>query len=163
MKQEKAGYAQIIISRPKIIDGRTIQKIINQYANDGLLIPLSLHDVYERIRNFWVAKDSDEIIGVAALHTIWENLAEIRSLAVQSGYQRQGIGRALVNQAIEEAKQLEIQKIFILTLQREFFLKMGFHEVNKAELPHKVWSDCLKCIKFPECDEIAMAIDLYAG
>lgn len=149
-----------MIDRPKVKEAKTIQKLINHYANDGLLIPLSLQEIYERIRDFFVYKKENEIVGAAALHIIWEDLAEFRSLAVYSQYQKQGIGKKLLLSAIEEAKALEIKKLFLLTYQNTFFQKMGFHQVDKSELPHKVWSDCIKCIKFPDCDEIAMALEL---
>jgi amino-acid N-acetyltransferase len=150
----------MIISHPKVRDGKSIQKLINHYAADGLLIPLSLQEIYERIRDFFVYTIDEKIVGVASLHIVWEDLAEFRSLAVQAGHQGQGIGRALVTRTLDEARDLELKKVFLLTYQKVFFEKLGFREVNKSELPHKVWSDCIKCIKFPDCDETAMALEL---
>ena len=149
-----------MIIRPKTKEGKSIQKLINSYASDGSLLPLSLHEIYERIRDFFVYKVEGEIVGVASLRIIWEDLAELRSLAVQSNYQRQGIGTALVMSAIDEARDLQMKKIFLLTNQKEFFEKLGFQLIDKSELPHKVWSDCVNCIKFPDCDEVAMILKL---
>jgi amino-acid N-acetyltransferase len=149
----------IMISRPKPCEAKSIQELINLYANTGLL-PLSLHEIYERIRDFFIYKIESKIVGAASLHIIWEDLAEFRSLAVHANYRHQGIGKALVIRALDEAKDLHLKKIFLLTNQKEYFKKMGFQLIDKSELPHKVWSDCIKCIKFPHCDEVAMIIEL---
>ena len=149
-----------MIHHPKVRDGKSIQKLVNHYATGGLLIPLSLQEIYERIRDFFIYKIDENILGVASLHIIWEDLAELRSLAVHADHQGQGIGKALVTHALDEARGLELKKVFLLTYQKAFFEKFGFREVHKSELPHKVWSDCIKCIKFPDCDEIAMALEL---
>ncbi|OCC16404.1 N-acetylglutamate synthase [Dissulfuribacter thermophilus] len=104
--------------------------------------------------------EEGNIVATCALHISWENLAEIRSLAVMEQFQGRGIGSALVEFAISEALTLEIYRVFTLTYQPIFFKKMGFKEVDKKILPHKVWSDCLKCPKFPDCDEVALMIEL---
>ena len=150
---------EFLITRPKIKDGKSIQKLVNTYANEGLL-PLSLQEIYERIRDFFIYKVEGKIVGVASLHIMWEDLAEFRSLAVDTNYQRRGIGRALVMSALDEARNLQVKKVFLLTNQKEFFQKMGFQQIDKSALPHKVWSDCIKCIKFPDCDEVAMVLEL---
>ena len=149
-----------MITRPKINEGKSIQQLVNLYASDGLLIPLSLHEVYERIREFFVYKIDEQIVGVASLHVIWEDLAELRSMAVHPNYQHQGIGKALALRCIEEGRELCIKKVFLLTYKKDFFAKVGFQLVDKSELPQKVWSDCIKCVKFPDCDEIAMSLTL---
>ncbi len=100
--------------------------------------------------------DEEKLIGVCALHICWDNLAEIRSLAVAEGYQDRGVGRQLVNTALAEADSFGITRIFTLTYQPEFFRKLGFADVDKSELPHKVWSDCINCSKFPDCNEEAL-------
>lgn len=148
-----------MISRPKASEAKSIQELINLYANTGLL-PLSLHEIYERIRDFFIYKIESKIVGAASLHIIWEDLGEFRSLAVQADYRHQGIGKALVKSALNEARDLQLKKVFLLTHQKEYFKKMGFQLIDKSELPHKVWSDCIKCIKFPDCDEVAMIIKL---
>jgi len=149
-----------MITRPKINEGKSIQQLVNLYAADGLLIPLSLHEVYERIREFFVYKIKEQIVGVSSLHIVWEDLAELRSMAVHPDYQHQGIGKALALRCIDEGRELCIKKIFLLTYKKEFFQKVGFQLVDKSELPQKVWSDCIKCAKFPDCDEVAMSLTL---
>jgi len=149
-----------MITRPKIDEGKSIQQLVNLHAAGGLLIPLSLHEVYERIREFFIYKIEDKIAGVASLHVVWEDLAELRSMSVHPDYQHQGIGKALALRCIEEGRELCIKKIFLLTYKKEFFEKVGFQLVDKSELPQKVWSDCIKCVKFPDCDEVAMSLTL---
>ncbi|MEW6381056.1 MAG: N-acetyltransferase [bacterium] len=149
-----------MIIRPKVSEGKAIQQLVNLYAADGLLIPLSLHDVYERIREFFVYQVENQIVGVASLHVIWEDLAEIRSMAVHQDFQHQGIGKALALRCLDEGRELGIKQVFLLTYKKEFFEKVGFHQVDKSKLPQKVWSDCIKCVKFPDCDEIAMSLTL---
>lgn len=149
-----------MIIRPKINEGKLIQQLVNRYAAEGLLIPLSLHEVYERIREFFVYKIEGQIVGVSSLHVVWEDLAELRSMAVHPNYQHQGIGKALALRCIDEGRELCIKKVFLLTYKKDFFQKVGFQLVDKSELPQKVWSDCIKCVKFPDCDEIAMSLTL---
>jgi len=134
-----------------------IQRILNQYGDKGLLLPRSLSELYEHLRDFYVfTDDKGSIIAVCALGLCWEELAEIRSLAVIEDYQGKNYGVMLVEKCIEEARSLGLKKIFTLTYVPEYFIKMGFRVVDKSELPHKVWSDCLKCTKFPDCDETAL-------
>ena len=124
------------------------------------MIPRSLNEIYETLRDFVVCEDYGDICGVCALHIMWEDLAEIRSLAVDKKYQKKGIGKTLVKQCLKEAKALGIRKIFALTYQPAFFKKIGFLDIDKSSLPQKIWGDCLRCHKFPECDEQAVIINL---
>ena len=101
-------------------------------------------------------KEGDAILGICALHICWDDLAEIRSLAVDESRQKAGIGRLLVNSCLDEAASLEINQVFVLTYQAAFFRKFGFMDTDKQNLPHKIWSDCLHCAKFPDCDEDAL-------
>jgi len=135
-----------------------IHRILNYYGDKGILLPRSLSELYEHLRDFFVFKDEtkEKIIAVCALGLCWDDLAEIRSLAVEEEYQGNGYGTMLVEKCIEEANELGLKKLFTLTYVPDYFGKIGFKEVDKSELPHKVWSDCLKCIKFPDCDENAM-------
>jgi len=137
-------------------DAVKIHSLVNEFAKEGLLLPVSLNSLYDRIRDFWVFELNGELIGCAALHITWENLAEIRSLAVKKPYQGKGIGKKLVKVCLREAKDLQIKNVFVLTYQVEFFKKLGFKEIDKTLLPHKVWTDCINCAKFPNCDETAM-------
>ena len=124
------------------------------------MLALSLSEIFEHIRDFSIAEEGGELLGVCALHVVWDDLAEIRSLAVKPKKRLAGIGRLLVESGLEEARTLGVDKVFALTYQRDFFLRMGFRIVDKKDLPHKVWRYCLKCTKFPNCDETAVLKDL---
>ena len=124
------------------------------------MLPRSLADIYENLRDYFVfLGDDGELVGSAAIHIMWEDLAEVRSLAVREGKMRRGVGTQLVESCISEAIMLGIGRVFALTYKPEFFEKLGFHVVDKAELPQKIWADCLKCSKFPDCDEVALVAD----
>jgi len=141
-------------------DVKAIQNLIAEYARKGDMLPRSLSDIYENLRDYFVYEgDGGAVIGSAAIHLMWEDLAEVRSLAVREGDMRRGIGTQLVEACISEAIMLGITRIFALTYRPEFFQRLGFLQVDKAELPHKIWSDCLKCAKFPDCDEVALVAD----
>ena len=148
------------IRKAVIADIKQIQRIVNEYAKREEMLPRALNELYESIRDFFVYEVEGKIIGVCALRILWEDLAEIRSLAVQKDYQNAGIGRALVKKGLKEAKDLGIRRVFALTYHPEFFKKNGFIDTDKAKLPQKIWGDCLKCHKFPECDENAVIINL---
>ncbi len=149
-----------VIRKAKPKDAVKIHELVNEYAKEGLLLPVSLNSLYDNIRDFWIYEENGEIVGCAALHVVWEDLAEIRSLAVKREFHRKGIGKKLVLTCLEEAKEFDLKRVFVLTYQVEFFKKLGFREWNKQLLPHKVWTDCLNCPKFPNCDETAMLIEL---
>jgi amino-acid N-acetyltransferase len=149
-----------MLRKARISDVRDIQTLVNHYAQQGEMLPRSLNELYESIRDFYVYEDNDEIIGVCALHINWEDLAEIRSLAVREEKGNKGVGSKLAQACLEEARQLSIPRVFALTYRPEFFRKLGFKGVDKALLPQKVWQDCLKCVKFPECDEEAVILEL---
>jgi len=148
------------VRKPRIADIIAIHKLVNEFAKRGDMIPRSLNDLYEKIRDIFICEDEEALLGVCALHIIWEDLAEIRSLAVKSESQKTGIGRRLVTTCIKEAEKLGITRIFALTYHPEFFKKIGFQDIDKSKLPHKIWGDCLKCPKFPDCDESAVILDL---
>ncbi len=141
-------------------DVKGIHQLIAEYARKGDMLPRSLADIYENLRDYFVFEEDDgELVGSAAIHIMWEDLAEVRSLAVREGKMRRGVGTRLVESCISEAIVLGIDRVFALTYKPEFFKKLGFHVVDKAELPQKIWSDCLKCSKFPDCDEVALVAD----
>jgi amino-acid N-acetyltransferase len=146
--------------KPKIAEAGSIQALVNYYAKKDEMLPRALNDIYETIRDFWVYEEDGDILGCCALHIDWLDLAEVRSLAVAEGHKQRGIGKQLVKHCIEEATNLEIKKVFALTYRSGFFRKLGFHEISKDLLPQKIWSDCLKCHKFPDCDEDAVMIEL---
>jgi amino-acid N-acetyltransferase len=166
----------IIIRKAKIRDVVEIHRLINHYAEKRLLLPRSLSELYERLRDFFVLVASpsqhaeassgdlstDEYIcGVCGLGICWDDLAEIRSLAVWESYRDKGFGSRLVDECLSEARQLGLKKVFTLTYAPYFFEKLGFIRVDKSSLPQKIWGDCLRCPQFPNCDEIALVLDLH--
>jgi amino-acid N-acetyltransferase len=148
------------IRKAKISDLKLVHKLINDFAKKEEMIPRSLNELYENVRDFVICEDNGKICGVCALHIMWEDLAEIRSLAVDKKYQKIGIGKNLVKQCLKEAKVLGIKRVFALTYHPEIFKKIGFVDTDKSSLPQKIWGDCLRCHKFPECDENAVIINL---
>ena len=151
-----------MIRKAKIPDVKAIQSLVNHYADSGQMLPRTLNELYEDLRDFHVFEKDGSLIGVCALHVSWDGLAEIRSLAVRQDRIKSGIGTALVRQCLEEAAQLQAEKVFVLTYEDGFFKKLGFTDVDKKELPHKIWTDCLNCVKFPDCDESALIIRVTA-
>lgn len=149
-----------MIRKARMSDVKGIHGLIAEYARKGDMLPRSLADIYENLRDYFVYLGEDgELVGSAAIHIMWEDLAEVRSLAVRDGKMRRGVGTQLVESCISEAIMLGIDRVFALTYKPEFFEKLGFHTVDKAELPQKIWTDCLKCSKFPDCDEVALVAD----
>lgn len=143
-----------------ITDVKHIHKLVNEFARKEAMLPRSLNELYEGIRDFVVVDEGGIIKGVCALRILWEDLAEIRSLAVKEEYQGAGIGKTLIKKCLSDAKELGIKRVFALTYHPEFFKKLGFQKIDKTKLPQKIWGDCLKCHKFPECDEDAVIIYL---
>jgi len=148
------------IRKAVITDTKKIQRLVNDFARKEEMLPRALNELYESLRDFIVYEDRGEVVGVCALRILWEDLAEIRSLAVLRESQGAGIGRLLVKRCLKEAKDLGIKRVFALTYKPEFYKKNGFSDIDKAKLPQKIWGDCLKCHKFPECDEHAVIIYL---
>lgn len=149
-----------MIRKARMDDVPAIRNLVNIYADQGEMLAISLNNVYDRLRDFFVYEKDDKIVGSVALHFVWENLGEVRSLAVAKEEQGQGIARELVNAAIEEAKDYTCSRIFTLTYVPEFFKKLGFSDIDKNELPHKVWADCINCPKFPDCGEVPLIYDI---
>ena len=148
-----------MIRKAKVADVRVIHRLVNEFARRQEMLPRSLNELYEDIRDLFVFEEANDIKGVCAVHVLWEDLAEIKSLAVSGGYQRKGVGKALVSRCLKEAKSLGVKKVFALTYQPEFFHKLGFRDIDKSALPQKIWGDCLHCPRFPECDESAVLIE----
>ncbi len=149
-----------MIRKAQIADVKNIQKLLMTFANRGDMLSRSLSELYESLRDFYVVEEDGVLLGASALHIVWEDLAEVRSVAVLEDSGRKGIGSSLVQACISEAQELGLKRIFCLTYKPDFFAKHGFRLVDKSELPHKVWGDCIKCAKFPDCDENAMILDL---
>jgi len=151
------GECEAKMIRPATIhDVLRIQKIINSHAELGRMLFKSLAQIYEGLRDFGVEEQDGQVVGCVALTIIWADLAEIRSLAVDSGWMGRGIGRRLVEWTIGEARRLHIRRLMALTYEQRFFEKLAFEVVGKESLPLKVWSDCVSCPKREGCDEIAM-------
>jgi amino-acid N-acetyltransferase len=140
----------------KISDVEAIYSLINQYAERDKMLFRSMADIYENLQAFTVVELDGDVAGCCALEIVWSDLAEIKSLAVAESRKGAGVGKMLVNAAIERASQLGVQRVFALTLEPDFFEKLGFEIVEKDELPMKVWSDCAKCPKQQNCDEVAV-------
>jgi amino-acid N-acetyltransferase len=146
--------------RARPSDTRSILNLINHYSTKGLMLPRSFTQVVEKVRDFLVAVEGPTVKGVVALHVVGEDLAEVRSLAVEESQQGKGVGRKLLESCLEDAKELRLQRVFTLTYQTEFFTKLGFTKVEKLTLPQKIWGDCVHCAKFSDCDEIAMLLNI---
>ena len=137
-------------------DVEAIHKLVNDYAQQGVMLPRSRNSIYETLRDVIIAEEDDRLVGVGSLHLSWDALAEVRALAIAPGFQRRGIGRQIVEELLIEGRALGVKTFFTLTYQPEFFGTLGFSEVTKEELPQKVWKECINCPKFPNCDEVAM-------
>lgn len=148
------------IRKAMLADVKDMLALINGYAQKELMLPRSFASTYENIRDFTLAIDNGRLAGTGALHVTWDNLAEIRSLAVAADYIKHGVGRQLVDTLLVEARQMGIGELFALTYQPGFFVKCGFTVISKEQLPQKVWTDCINCVKFPNCDEVALTLKL---
>ncbi len=151
---------KIIIRKSTVKDAPSIAKIVNSHAEKGIMLPRPISKIYDNIRDYYVVESNGDVVGCGALHVMWSDLAEIRAVALKEELIGSGYGRQMVQELIEEARNLEIEKVFVLTYNDKFFEKMGFSEINKSELPHKIWNECVNCIHFPDCDEIAMMLYL---
>lgn len=145
-----------MIRKATVEDVRDIQKLVNHQADKGEMLPRSLGDTCDNIRDFFIYEENGAMLGCCALHVTWVDLAEVRSLAVADDAQGRGVGTALLDSCLEDAQQLAIKRVFALTYKPGFFEKKGFRQIDKGELPHKVWLECVKCVKFPDCDEVAV-------
>jgi len=150
----------MIVEKARISDVSQIHKLVNSHASNGEMLPRALSELYESIRDFFVVRQDGQVIACASLHIFWDDLGEIRAAAVASDMQARGIGAMLIKACIGEAKELGLDRIFCLTYKPGFFEKCGFRLVDKSELPQKVWGECLRCPKFPDCDELALICDL---
>jgi amino-acid N-acetyltransferase len=145
------------IRKPTLKDIQNIQNLLLPFIINGIILKRDNDEIATNIRSYVIALKDNQIIGVGALHIYSMNLAEIRSLAVDENHQKQGIGKKIINSLENEAKQLGIKQLLTLTYQKEFFEKLGFKEIPKEKVPdHKVWSDCIKCPHFPNCNEISL-------
>ncbi|KAF1085342.1 Amino-acid acetyltransferase [Sporotomaculum syntrophicum] len=151
----------MLFRKAKISDIEAIHQLITYFADKNQMLARSRSSLYESLREFSVADVGGRVVGAGSLHIIWDDLAEIRSLAIDEDYQNQNVGRGLVDTFLAEAVDLEIPRVFALTYQAPFFIKCGFRIIDKENLPQKVWKECINCPKFPNCDEIAVIKELY--
>jgi len=152
--------ANIKVDKARVSDAAPMHQMISHFADKDEMLPRALSEIYEGIREYFVVREGGQVVACAALHVTWDDLAEIRSLAVDEKEQNQRIGSLLVKACLEEAKELGIPKVFCLVRKPAFFEKHGFQLIDKAELPHKVWVECYRCPKFPNCDEVALICHL---
>ncbi len=148
------------LRKANISDANGIRKLVNAYAAENKMLARSLSEIYENIRDYHVVTYGDQVIGSCALHVFWEDLAELRSLAVHPEHRGRGLGQTLIEHVMSEAPALGVKRIFILTAIPGYFRRAGFRTVDRSVLPHKIWAECIRCPKFPDCDEIAMITEL---
>ena len=146
------------IDKARIADVAGIHKMVNKFADSGQMLHRPLAELYEHIRDFYVIRENEKVIACAALHVSWADLAEIKSLAVDTAFHHKRLGYRLVQTCVNEANDLGIEMVFSLTYFPEFFEKCGFSRAEKSSLPHKVWGECYHCPKFPNCDETAVVL-----
>jgi amino-acid N-acetyltransferase len=148
------------VRKARIDDVPQIHKLINDFAGRDEMLPRALSEIYENLRDMFVVSDETGVIACAALHIYWQDMAEIRGVAVSEHLQGQGLGRKLTQACLDEAADLHIPSIFCLTYKPAFFEKLGFRLLDKMNLPRKVWAECYTCPKFPNCEEVALIYEV---
>jgi len=151
------------VEKAKIKDVTQMHQLVNHFADKDEMLARPLSEMYENIRDYFVAREGEQVIACVALHVCWSDLAEIKSLAVTEESQGQDIGTHLVEACLKEAKELGTATVFCLTYRPTFFERFGFSQVDKMELPQKIWAECYRCPKFPDCDEVALTYHFEAG
>ena len=144
------------VEKAKIADVAEMHRLINRFAQKGEMLARPLSELYEEIRDFFVVKHGEQVLACAALHIAWEDLAEVRSMAVNDEWQDKGLGSMLLKACLQEASDLGIKTVFCFTYRPDFFKHHNFVYIDKMELPRKVWTDCFRCPKFHNCDETAL-------
>ena len=154
---------QPLVRKARLTDVPDMFRTINHYAERQRMLPKTQLQLYENLRDYSVATDPSDpgrLLGCGALHIYWENLAEIRALAVAPEKIHQGIGTRLVELLVNEAQEMQIAQLFLFTYAPEFFSRFGFIQVEHRTLPLKIYNECLHCPKFNKCDELAMVLYL---
>ncbi|MCK5534079.1 N-acetyltransferase [bacterium] len=146
----------MVIRKAKVGDVEGMHKLINYYANKKEMLPRARNELYENIRDFFIVEEKGKIVACCALHVAWGDLAEVKAMAISPRWQRKGLGSTLLDKCFQEAVLLGIKKVFALTFKPQFFLKHGFKQVKRESLPHKIWSECINCPMFPDCNEVPM-------
>lgn len=153
----------VIIRPGEIADVENMHALINDFFAKGLMLPKSRNQLYHNLRDFLVAEVDGQFAGCGALHITWSDLGEVRSLAIVEPFQGHGLGRQLVERLLQDARLLKLPRVFALTYQVGFFERLGFKQVDKVTLPHKIWGDCVDCPRFPHCDEVAVITEIGSG
>ncbi len=156
VSQPLISSGTMVARKATVNDVERLQKLISVFASRDQMLHRSLNELYETIRDFCVVAVGDEIVACSALHVTWDDLAELKCVAVAESLQGTGLGRVVVEKSLAEARDLELRRVFTLTYQPIFFGKFRFQIVDRNTLPHKVWGECIKCHKFPDCHEVAM-------
>ena len=154
------SQTDFITRRATLNDVPAMMPLLEAYARQAEILPRTAADVYQSIREWVVTEAGGEIIGMGSLLILWQDLAEVRSLVVAPAWQGYGVGRQIVTMLLDEARLLQLPRVFALTRRAGFFLKLGFQLTQKETLPRKVMKDCVICPKFHACDEIAVVLDL---
>ena len=150
----------IEIRKASMQDIPAVLDLINGYAAKGIMLSRTEFELSENMRDFMVAYDGHQLVGCGAMHFYSPTMGEVRSLAVAESHKTNGIGRLIVDSLLYEAKLYGLDAVFAFTYVPEFFAKVGFHEIERGELPLKAWKDCLRCTKFHACDEVAVLREL---
>ena len=160
MSERTLMSENIVARKAEIHDAQAIHDLINLYAQRGEMLPRTMGEVFENLRDFYVVRSEEQLLGCVALHIVWSDLAEVKSLAVPEDVQTRGLGSLLVEKAVEEARDIGLERVFALTYRPAFFERLGFVQADVMTLPRKVWNECYRCPKFPSCNEIALVRDL---
>ncbi len=163
MPDQALTAAHVTVEKARIDEVPQIQRLVNGFAGRGEMLSRPLSEIYENLRDYFVIREGDQVIGCVALHILWEDLAEVKAMAVAEERQREGLGRILIEAAVQEASAMGLSTVFCLTYKPGFFARLGFVEVDMAQLPRKIWGECYRCVKFPQCDEVAMIRTLRPG
>ena len=155
-----APAADLEVVRATVQDADGIAQLINFWAAQGQMLPRTLGETYENLRDFFVVREGGRVVGCGALHIVWADMAELKSLAVEESAHSRGIGAAITRACVEEGRALGLDSLFALTYRPGFFERLGWRQADVMTLPRKVWNECYRCPKFPGCDEIALVIDL---
>jgi amino-acid N-acetyltransferase len=160
IEKKMANPVDISAQKATTDDVPHIVEVVNVFAERGEMLPRTVGELYETLRDFFVVRQGQEVVACAALHVTWNDLAEVRSLAVREEGQTLGLGSLLVRACVEEARRLGLKRVFALTMKPVFFEKLGFARADVMTLSRKVWNECYRCPKFMNCDEIAMVVDV---
>ena len=145
------------LTKAHLSDIPEMQELVSESIKDGTILNRTADDIATNIRSYVLAKEADRLIGYTALHIHSPRLSEIRSLIVDENYRGMSVGKQMVLFALEEARELGVEEVLVLTYLPQFFTKLGFIEIAKESIPEqKIWTDCIKCIYFPICNEVSL-------